>query len=701
MTVKSRIAFAFLAVFGVVAAIVTIQIVLWVLEAREFNAQQAISAGAPTALLVPPLEEMILGSDTIVRVRFIEAEARTWKELKPSQPYVAYMALKFEVLEYLKGGAGLDTTWGGLGLEDAEVVTEQEALDKAQRYLNERDTRWDSREAIIIFQGGSGNRDDFHSIGWIGPRSSENPWRRWLPASSRNGGASGSDGEPQFLWADSRRNSTGASGASGGTVTLTELRALSRLSDTELEKLLTSTYGFVEVVEDHSAESGVYLLSAKTTSGRITLEWRTSGSDASGVIGYRILRRKQSDAEFIQLADVTVEDRHYVYTDTDSIEPETEYIYVVRPYTASGDLSASSVTITTAAELGQISVNATSTPDPLPTATPQTTGTPTSTPTPEPTHTPTTAPAEEHTASPDPAPTPTSDATLTTPATAIANPMTEDTPTPLASSSESAASLPAPYPLPTLEQMIEGAHIVARVRLSSTASRVERIETGHMHLNGGRYFALFMDFEFDVMEYLKGSGNSRIWGSVMAGRGFDTRKDALAAAVAYWKIRDKYIYSRWDDREAIVMLYDVSSLTANLDKGLVRQSDTYLLGKMVVGNGFWESYSVASPMHKAWLPSALPSGGASGASGGEQEFLLDAPGGYAAGGPSEGASGASEADAPKISLSSFKAKIAEAIGTPTPTATATPSPTHTPTPAPAEEPTATPDPRQRQLQCQR
>ena len=292
--------------------------------------------------------------------------------------------------------------------------------------------------------------------------------------------------------------------------------------------------------------------------------------------------------------------------------------------------------------------------------------------------------------------------------TATATPSTTQTPTPLAPSSASTGS-PSypPYPLPSLEQMIEKSHIVARVRLSSTASRVERIETGHKHLNGGRFFALFMDFEFEVLEYLKGSGNSRIWGSVMAGGGFDTPEDALAAAVDYWKIRDKYIYSRWDDREAIVMLYDVSSLTANLDKGLVRQSDTYLLGRMVVGNGFWESYSVASPYFKAWLPSALPGSGASGASGGERQFLLDAPGGYAVGGrgPSKGASGPSEAYAPKISLSSFRAKIAEAIGTPTPTSipTATPSPTHTPTPAPTAtpEPTAIPDPRQRQLQCQR
>ena len=324
------------------------------------------------------------------------------------------------------------------------------------------------------------------------------------------------------------------------------------------------------------------------------------------------------------------------------------------------------------------------------------------------TPTPTSTATPEPTATPDPAPTATPVSTLTTPATATAKPLTEDTPTPLASSSESAVSPPAPPSLLSLEQIIEKSHIVARVRLSSTATRVESIETDYKQVKDGRFFGLFMDFEFEVLEYLKGSGNSRIWGSVSAGGGFDTRKDALAAAVDYWKVRDKYIYSRWDDREAIVMLYDVSSSSADMHVALSRQSDTHRLGAMrIVGNEFVEGYSVASPYFKAWLPSALPGSGASGASGGERQFLLDAPGGYAVGGrgPSKGASGPSEAYAPKISLSSFKAKIAEVIGTPTPTSipTATPSPTHTPTTAPTAtpEPTATPDPRQRQLQCQR
>ncbi len=270
-------------------------------------------------------------------------------------------------------------------------------------------------------------------------------------------------------------------------------------------------------------------------------------------------------------------------------------------------------------------------------------------------------PAVEHTAIVTP--TPTLRATTT---------MMEDA---LKPSSPSSASAPGPSPLPSLEKRIEGAYVVAKVRLLSVATRVERIETGNKSLNDGRFFALYMDFKFEVLEYLKGSGSRTIWGSVIAGEGFDTEQDAITAASDYWNVRNEHLYARWDVREAIVFLYDLSSSDGDIHRGLVRQQGTYLLGTIKIGNGFRESFSIASPSFKSWLPSAQPSG-ASGASGSEQQFLLDAPGGYAAGGPSGGASGSAESSAPKISLSSLKSKIAQSIGTPTPTAT--PEPVATP-----------------------
>lgn len=250
----------------------------------------------------------------------------------------------------------------------------------------------------------------------------------------------------------------------------------------------------------------------------------------------------------------------------------------------------------------------------------------------------------------------------------MANPAVDHThivtpaPTLEATPRHSSASVIGPSILPSLEERIEGAHVVARVRLLSTATRVERIETGYKHLNDGRFFALYMDFRFEVLEYLKGSGSETIWGSVIAGGGFDTEQDATTAASDYWNVRNEHLYARWDDREAIVLFYDMSSSDGDMHRGLVRQPDTYLLGTFKIGNGFRESFSIASPSFKAWLPSAQPSGAAV-TLGDAQQFFLDAPGGYAAG----GASGADESSAPKISLSSLKAKIAQSAGAPTPT----------------------------------
>ena len=120
--------------------------------------------------------------------------------------------------------------------------------------------------------------------------------------------------------------------------------------------------------------------------------------------------------------------------------------------------------------------------------------------------------------------------------------------------SASEASARAVFPLPSLEDMIDVSYVITRAVLLSVDTRLERIESAAAP--GGDYYLVFLEFEFKVLEYLKGHGNSVIWASVLAGDGFDTTQDAQAAALEYWAARDKYLYSRWDDREAIVFLSD-------------------------------------------------------------------------------------------------------------------------------------------------
>lgn len=320
------------------------------------HAPPIAAAHAPPRM--PPLEEMISESGAVVRVQFIDAEARVWEERKPTEPYVAYMALKFKVLEYLKGGAGLDTIWGGLGLEGAEGSTKQEALDKAKPYLDGRNTSLDNREAVIIFQQSPGNRDDLYSIGWLGGHSAENPWRRWLPSATLSGGVSGASEESQFSWDRSSYHPfVGASGASEGTVSLSELRALDKLSDDEIEKRNLSINGFAELVPEPPPATGLYMIEAFSTSGKIAISL-TSTEERKDIVGYKILRRKQEEATFVEIADIPVE-TYMKFLDA-GVEGETEYTYIFRAYTATDYYSDAELTITTVADLEALPTPATS-----------------------------------------------------------------------------------------------------------------------------------------------------------------------------------------------------------------------------------------------------------------------------------------------------------------------------------------------------
>ncbi len=205
--------------------------------------------------------------------------------------------------------------------------------------------------------------------------------------------------------------------------------------------------------------------------------------------------------------------------------------------------------------------------------------------------------------------------------------------------SGSLGSGPDYYGPATLEERIAGADAIIRARLLLVTAVSEQLagQTG--------YFAA-LDYKFQVVEYLSGSGSGELVGVVHdASRSYGTAAGAIGAAKTLKEGRD----TQWDDREAIVFLIDEHP-------GLPSSyhADRYRLGSHYAGEDY---YTIASRDHKRWLPASA--GGASGTGGasgsGEQSFLLDKP--LPASGGASGESGQSE-PAPTITLADMKAKIA-------------------------------------------
>ena len=222
---------------------------------------------------------------------------------------------------------------------------------------------------------------------------------------------------------------------------------------------------------------------------------------------------------------------------------------------------------------------------------------------------------------------------------------------------------PAPAPMHTISA---GAYLLEHLFLGSdTIARVRLVEVeGHMVVTA-KYNADFQEsftyyrpeiwYEFEVLEYLKGSGDNKIWAIVYLPAGSRDRSSAdqsqpkqeAQAALAYYLNRRE---SRWDNQEAIVFLRDSrKSLESTHSK------NHYYLGMFFDDI---EVYSVSA--HRKWLPLAS-SGGASGASGTGvgQRFLLEHPDGHVYGEigypkdyTASGASGAS--DTTTIGLSELR-----------------------------------------------
>lgn len=98
-------------------------------------------------------------------------------------------------------------------------------------------------------------------------------------------------------------------------------------------------------------------------------------------------------------------------------------------------------------------------------------------------------------------------------------------------------------------------------------------------LEYSRFFIVFLEFEFEVLEYLMGDGNSIVWGVLYdLGGAYDTEQEALDAAPAVRSIHDS-LYSQWNDREYIVFMKDIpESREHSMDALASKGGNRYAIG---------------------------------------------------------------------------------------------------------------------------
>ena len=314
------------------------------------------------------LEELFLNMDVIARVRLLRVE-EVIKSPGENEAYGAYMQFKFEALEYLKGGYGHSPIWANVALEQAEGDTEEEARWKAKYYFERRNALEDDMDAIVfMWDNDLQRRQDHFGLGRFSPESGESyslgAHGNWLPSMSAIEAAGASDIDEDEFFLEYIRSGASGGSISAATVSMAQLRRLASLSDAALKRRINSLSGFMVVDESLPSETGIDHLSARTRPNWIELIWQTS-FNATDVTGYRILRRKQTDSEFIELANIPITEEGY-YQDMRDIQPETKYIYRLRAYGASGDIADARIAITTVAALEPLS-GAVATPTASPT----------------------------------------------------------------------------------------------------------------------------------------------------------------------------------------------------------------------------------------------------------------------------------------------------------------------------------------------
>ena len=531
------------------------------------------------------MEELILFSDVIARVRLLEVDDYIDTNLDTPNIYVRYGAelwSEFEVLEYLKGD-GSSRIWGVTIGSFHRAPTKEKARDMAKRLRSMRDTRWDAREAIVFLYDENehvpstihpdrywmsmfleGKIGESHSLGTVGG---------WFPM-LRSDRAPGPRGARRFLLIDPdsqdaprftedirrTRNTWRELGASESSDTTT-------MAVSDLKRLIANEPALVRLEQEREIATIRYgtmpeELTATQTNNGIMLRWELRTTSAQDdTTGYRVFRRSDGESKFTRISDARdTWSMNMSYEDTTAVEPGVAYTYRVaailkddiysRFNTAYGEYGGvAEVSITTAGARR----------------------------TPTPTHTPTA--------------------------------------TPWAPGGCGAHVFPDPV---SVEELILFADIVARVRLIEIDDHIATFQGRCVSGRCVSIHAPHLWYEFEVLEYLKGNGSATIWGMTAAdGCPHTTEIADEARAVIEYLRRERD--ARWDDREAIVFLSNVGSEEVERSPS-ISHPDRYWLGGFLLGYGAVESHSLTSA--GGWFPMSS-SDGASGASGDQRFIIVD------------------------------------------------------------------------------
>ena len=168
-------------------------------------------------------------------------------------------------------------------------------------------------------------------------------------------------------------------------------------------------------------------------------------------------------------------------------------------------------------------------------------------------------------------------------------------------SGESSGSY-GPGPLWSLEEMIASHDAtVARVNLQSIAAVTEEYHAQDERQPQRHLAAL--EFTFEVLEYLHGSGGKEIkavlpYSDWAANVEFDTELEAAEKAADLTSLRDARGDNRWDDREAVVFLSRHPRLPTTL------QGDRYYIGR-IDRDPRYSASTIASSTFRTWFPAIV------------------------------------------------------------------------------------------------